>query len=54
MYGVSAYVSVFKMYKVKGLARTRGEDVGVGEGDHGTLLWPELALAAPGSLVALE
>lgn len=38
----------------EGAGKGRREDVGVGEGDHGTLLWPELALAAPGSLVALE
>lgn len=49
------FVIALKMSKVRGCQR---EEVGLGEGGHGSLLWPELALAAPGlegeTLVVLE
>lgn len=33
--------------KMRGAGEGRREYVGLGEGGHGSLLWPELALAAP-------
>lgn len=41
---VSVY---FLILSRRGAGKGRRGDVGLGEGGHGSLLWPELALAAP-------
>lgn len=41
-----AYFSIFEMSK-GGAGEGKRQVVGFGEGGHGSLLWPELALTAP-------
>lgn len=47
LFSVCVCECIFLNPRKRGAGKGRRGDVGLGEGGHGSLLWPELALAAP-------